>query len=95
MDTITTQHLIVMGLLLAILTPTITAAIKKYAKNIKALSALMPVILTAIAWMVDSLVSGVSPLGPEGMEVLIAALSGSLAGAKARDVVKHTLNKAA
>ena len=95
MDAITTQHLIVMGLILAILTPTMTAAIKKYAKNIKALSALMPVILTAIAWMGDSLISGVPPMGPEGMELLIAYLSGSLVGAKARDVVKYTMKQAA
>jgi len=89
MEALSVQHLVVLGLILAILTPTLTAAIKKYAVNSKVLSALMPVIFTAIAWMGGSLVSGMSPFGPEGMEVLIAALSGSLGGAKLRDVFKH------
>ena len=89
------QHLIILGLVLAGLTPAITAAVKKWILNNPALSSLMPAILTAIAWFGDSLIMGISPFGEAGLAMLVAALTGSLAGAKGRDVYKHTMKKAA
>lgn len=91
----TTQHLVLLGLLLAGSTPTIIAAIKQYAINNPAVSAVVPFVLSALAWIGDALLTGLNPFSEDGMTLLIVSLTGSLAGAKGRDVVKHTFKKAA
>lgn len=85
----TTQHLIILGLALAAATPAIIAFLKVKVVNNPALSAVMPFALTAITWVGDALISGVNPFGEAGLSMLIAALSGSLVGAKGRDVWKY------
>jgi hypothetical protein len=86
---------ILLGLILVALTPIITAAVKKYAINNKALSAVMPLILTAVVWLGDALLTGINPFSDPGMmDGLLVLLAGSLSGAKVRDVYKHLLKAA-
>lgn len=86
---------LILGIILAALTPTITAAVKKYAINNKALSSLMPLVLTAIMWLGDALIAGMNPFSDAAMGGLVVLLAGALSGAKGRDIYKYVLAKAA
>lgn len=86
---------IILGLILVALTPIIIAAVKKYAVNNKILSALMPLILTSVVWVGDTLIAGIGLGSDAALEGLVILLAGSLAGAKGRDIFKHTLKKVA
>lgn len=90
--TLSTQHMMILGLALAGATPAIVAWMKAKVINHPGLSAVMPFAITVVVWLGDALMSGVSPFGDAGLAMLITALTGSLAGAKGRDVYKHTMN---
>lgn len=89
------EHYILLGLLLAAITPALTGSIKMWMAEHaatplgKLAAALSPAVYATIGWLVDTLLMGADPLSPEGKAALLTALIGALGGAKARDLVKY------
>jgi hypothetical protein len=84
-----TLNLIVTGALLTALTPILIGALKDFWGGNPLTSALAPFALTLLGWLADALLNGLVPWSPDGLTILVAALTGSLTGAKGRDIAKH------
>ena len=95
-------NLILLGSILMIVTPFITAQVKTWLKKTsitdemrKLVTAFSPVVYSGIAWIIDTLLIGINPFNSEGLTVFLITLTGSLVGAKGRDILKYALKRGA